>query len=65
VNCFPSSDTDFLVTELVNVKQDEPIRKSGYRTKKFSEQYVYTDVYLEIMGTALAVKQKFEYFRYQ
>jgi len=65
MNCFPISDTDFLGTELGNVKQDEPIRKSGYRTKKFSKLDVYTNVYFEMMGTALAVKQKFEYFRYQ
>jgi len=36
MNSSPSSDTDFMGAELKNVKQAEPIRKSSYRTKKFS-----------------------------
>jgi len=56
MNCFPSSDTDFLGTKWGNVKQGKPIRKSGYRTNKFSKQGVYTDVYFEMIAIALAVK---------
>jgi uridine kinase len=36
INCFPSSDTDFMGTELGNLKQGGPIRKSVYRTKKLT-----------------------------